>query len=705
MAVFQFSNSPTVSFGSNASSIYTASAAGGPAAGIAGIAGSGASTVTNGTLVFSNLNGVSFGLNGSTMTASHNAITSQSVQTQGSVQINGSTGAITISGSALASVSNNGSTVIVSVRSLSLDEVQNPANSRNFNCGTRNVGFEFNGVGTNPSFQGAFQIEEIGNFSGDLVHIHQHGGGPNPSDLLHLEAEHTNVTIMRMAGAASVGCEISMSNTAMPFKVLNTQGTVMCESLNVEMVGGRVSSYFAVSNHTHGALALTGINGTSSSNGLSLSVTGGAGGGIGGIAGSAASTVTSGTVVFSNMNLVSFGLNGSTMTASIPVAITRFDLIGNTAGLTTVTGPSVQICGGNNITVSGNGGDSFTISAKSQFPGAFIGDGGNSITSGNVSFANSNGATIGIGGNSVSIDYAGPRAVAASNAGSSLTKGTLVFSNANGVSFGFAGSTITASVRTGTAGAQTLSVWPFDMAAAYGTTATPYTGASGATGASTQFTASGFLYSVAIPAQVEFQDLDMTIVPQVTSGGTGSATLGLCFGIYTLNANTRLDLLSSFHFGAVASHSSVTRISYQWWWGTDSNANSSGLTTSGTGPTISFSGTRRVFLNQTNLTLPSGNYYFGAMMTQRTSSVNIFGLASYFYFTASGTQNNSSIFGHNSISKPDLGFGGLFSVTTNTNVIIGGLYMPATIATADITNSGGASQWVRPAVQMYRVST
>lgn len=45
--------------------------------GISGIAGSGASTVTNGTVQFQNSNGITFGLNGSTITASHNGLTAQ----------------------------------------------------------------------------------------------------------------------------------------------------------------------------------------------------------------------------------------------------------------------------------------------------------------------------------------------------------------------------------------------------------------------------------------------------------------------------------------------------------------------------------------------------------------------------------------------------------------------------------------------------
>ena len=80
----------------------------------------------------------------------------------------------------------------------------------------------------------------------------------------------------------------------------------------------------AQSDHSHGnpTLALTNITGTtaSASNGFTLSLSAG-GGGVTNQTGpniaAGASTITSGTVVFSNANGVSFGLNGQTMTASV----------------------------------------------------------------------------------------------------------------------------------------------------------------------------------------------------------------------------------------------------------------------------------------------------------------------------------------------------------------------------------------------------
>lgn len=77
----------------------------------------------------------------------------------------------------------------------------------------------------------------------------------------------------------------------------------------------------AQSNHSHGnpTLALTNLSGTtaSASNGFTLSLSAADPGGGGGIAIAAGgATASDSTVVFSNSNNITFGLNGSTMTAS-----------------------------------------------------------------------------------------------------------------------------------------------------------------------------------------------------------------------------------------------------------------------------------------------------------------------------------------------------------------------------------------------------
>jgi hypothetical protein len=72
-----FSNANGVTFGTSAGSIVTASVAAGVAA---GSLSAGTASMALGQAVFSNSNGISFGLNGSTVTAQHNALTSQSNQ-------------------------------------------------------------------------------------------------------------------------------------------------------------------------------------------------------------------------------------------------------------------------------------------------------------------------------------------------------------------------------------------------------------------------------------------------------------------------------------------------------------------------------------------------------------------------------------------------------------------------------------------------
>lgn len=78
-----------------------------------------------------------------------------------------------------------------------LDEVNNPNTDKDFSMGNNELMFSFTGpTGVN----GAFGIEASAGFSGDLVHIHQHTGNPT-ADLVHLEAEGTNITPLRIISA------------------------------------------------------------------------------------------------------------------------------------------------------------------------------------------------------------------------------------------------------------------------------------------------------------------------------------------------------------------------------------------------------------------------------------------------------------------------------------------------------------------------
>jgi len=163
------------------------------------------------------------------------------------------------------------------------------------------------------------------------------------------------------------------------------------------------------------------------SNGLSFGST--TGGGV-----TASYTVPAATV-FSNSNNVSFGLNGSTVTATATLPI---GIGGAAAGTQTGTSGTLVFANSNGLT--------FGMSGSSQVTGSYT------VPAATV-FSNSNNVSFGLAGSTVTATatFAGGGGAAISAAGSSQSVGTVVFSNSNGVSFGMNGSTITATVTPGAA--------------------------------------------------------------------------------------------------------------------------------------------------------------------------------------------------------------------------------------------------------------
>lgn len=120
----------------------------------------------------------------------------------------------------------------------------------------------------------------------------------------------------------------------------------------------------------------------------------------------------------SNANNVSFGLNGSVVTASATVASTQAS-INLSAGTTSNLASAFTFANSNSISFGLNAG---TITASVSYPTqtAFV-------------LSNSNGISFGTAGSTVTASYTVP------------TLTSLSFSNANNVTFGIAGSTLTAS--------------------------------------------------------------------------------------------------------------------------------------------------------------------------------------------------------------------------------------------------------------------
>jgi hypothetical protein len=223
---------------------------------------------------------------------------------------------------------------------------------------------------------------------------------------------------------------------------------------------------------------------TLNTNGLNLSMSGPVESGVG--ISAAGSSQSAGAVLFSNANGVSFGMNGSTVTASVAAGGgggVDVSLGGNTTGtLGLISSGTLFLAGGNNVTLSQNG-QSITISANTVAAANLSVSAGTTTGAfGGLTFSNSNNLSFGLnngtitgtvnapglgttfnGANlsgSMTLNNAGlnlslsaptESGIGISAAGSSQTAGNIVLSNANGVTFGMAGSTITASVVGGSA--------------------------------------------------------------------------------------------------------------------------------------------------------------------------------------------------------------------------------------------------------------
>lgn len=202
-------------------------------------------------------------------------------------------------------------------------------------------------------------------------------------------------------------------------------------------------------------------------------ISGGAGGG-GGVAVSAgAASVSNGTVVFSNSHNVSFGLNGSTVTASAsysqstaPGAIA--------AGTQTATSGTMVFSNSNGITFGMSGSTRITASHNgltSQSNQAFSAAGGSSAFQ-TLSFLNANGLSFSNNGGGVQASYTVPTQTVQTQsliAGvydgvNSISTGTIRFTNANGVSFSINGQTLSASVAAQTVQTQSLIAALYDGA-------------------------------------------------------------------------------------------------------------------------------------------------------------------------------------------------------------------------------------------------
>lgn len=223
-------------------------------------------------------------------------------------------------------------------------------------------------------------------------------------------------------------------------------------------------------------------------------------------------------VIFSNSNGVSFGLNGSTITASVlPSSINI------SAGTTSNNLTAVTFSNANGVSFGLNG-SVVTASAAvgSTAPGG-IAAGTQTATSGTVVFSNSNGVTFGMSGSSrITASFSVATSLTAINLSAGTTSNNLsaiVFSNSNNVSFGLNGSTVTATA----ASAAPLSVSVFSQDADF---VTNFSAAPGGMS----------LQKLSFPMNLSATQLIALLDLEGASNSSGAMTLS--HAVYTLSAST-----------------------------------------------------------------------------------------------------------------------------------------------------------------------
>lgn len=71
---------------------------------------------------------------------------------------------------------------------VTLSEVLDPTIDKLFSMGTKHLALRFTNPSTGGGYDGAFEIDGIGNFTGDLLHIHQSAGNSSSAqDIVHIE--------------------------------------------------------------------------------------------------------------------------------------------------------------------------------------------------------------------------------------------------------------------------------------------------------------------------------------------------------------------------------------------------------------------------------------------------------------------------------------------------------------------------------------
>jgi len=310
--------------------------------------------------------------------------------------------------------------------------------------------------GTNVVLQGAGNVSLSG--TGQTVVVYATGGGVGGGVALAASTQTATSGTVNFANSNGISFGMSGSNE------ITASYTVPTQSVQTQASGNIARTGFTSTTTTG-----TAIVGTLNTDGLNLGVpaylTAAVGGG--GVAISAGTqTATSGTVIFSNANGITFGLNNGTLTASAAAAPTAYvsSVNGSSGAISlnvgsslsaSTNGSSITFGLASNITTALQSANANYLTSQSNQ--AFSASGGSS-TFQTLNFANSNGVTFSNSGGSVVASYTVPivptayvSSVNGSSGAISLNVGSSLSASTNGssITFGLANNITTALQSAG----------------------------------------------------------------------------------------------------------------------------------------------------------------------------------------------------------------------------------------------------------------
>jgi hypothetical protein len=397
---------------------------------------------------------------------------------------------------------------------------------------------------------------------------------------------------------------------------------------------------------------------------------------------------TSPMVVFSNSNNVSFGLNGSVITASVAggggVAISAGANSSSTGTIVFSNSNGITFGMSTNgvVTASHDGITSQSVQTQSNVQG--ISAGTQIDRTGDIVFSNANGVSFGLNGSVLTASVGGGLAPGSVSAGtSSIELGQIVFSNSNNVTFGLNGSTLTASISA--AGARILS--SYENLPLFASTANlPFS--TGHVSHAVAFELANNLSASFIRFPANMFGFGTTVATIASASATASNAIFSTFNavIYSLGtgANSRsLQFLESgscgFTFSQAVSITNTTQGSYSQGYSANANGQGTTLTTqyslsqsnyffSSNSIVSLFTGNRMIDIPFAK-SLPAGNYWAVIGMSSSTSSGGAAGLSGMTgcyvrytnHFVAAQFTGSMGIMGSTNLSSGGLFGAGSFS--------------------------------------------